>query len=78
MSHTLANLEDHHFKYPQFRIPGDVHLHYFGTMKLAFPSRPTYQTNDRIEIHFDGLGAPLVNYVRQNPLSETPIDVEKG
>ena len=78
MSLTLANLEDHHFKYPQFRIPGDVHLHYFGTMKLAFPSRPTYQTNDRIEIHFDGLGAPLVNYVRQNPLSETPIDVEKG
>ena len=78
MSHTLANLEDHHFKYPHFRIPGDVHLHYFGTMKLSFPDRPTYETGDKIEIRFDGMGAPLVNYVRQIPVSETPVGVEKG
>ena len=78
MSHTLANLEDHHFKYPHFRIPGDVHLHYFGTMKLSFPDRPTYQTGDEIEIQFDGMGAPLVNYVRQIPISKTPVGVEKG
>jgi len=76
MSHSLANLEDHHFKYPQFRLPGDVHLHFLGTMKLSFPNRPTYQTGDRIEIRFDGMGAPLVNYVRQIPLSQTPIRVE--
>ena len=25
MSHTIANLEAHHFKYPGFRRPGDVH-----------------------------------------------------
>ena len=78
MSHTLANLEDHHFKYPHFRIPGDVHLHYFGTMKLSFPNRPTYQTGDEIEIRFNGMGAPLVNYVRQIPVSMTPVGVEKG
>ena len=78
MSHTLANLEDHHFKYPHFRIPGDVHLHYFGTMKLSFPDRPTYQTGDEIEIQFAGMGAPLVNHVRQIPLSKTPVGVEKG
>lgn len=78
MSHTLANLEDHHFKYPHFRIPGDVHLHYFGTMKLSFPNRPTYETGDEIKIQFDGMGAPLVNYVRQIPVSKTPVGVEKG
>ncbi|MCZ6676442.1 MAG: GguC family protein [Candidatus Poribacteria bacterium] len=78
MSHTLANLEDHHFKYPQFRIPGDVHLHYFGTMKLSFPDRPTFQTGDGIEIRFAGMGAPLVNYVRQIPISDTPVTVEHG
>ena len=78
MSHTLANLEDHHFKYPHFRIPGDVHLHYFGTMKLSFPDRPTYQTGDEIEIRFNGMGAPLVNYVRQIPVSKIPVGVEKG
>ena len=78
MSHTLANLEDHHFKYPHFRIPGDVHLHYFGTMKLSFPDRPTYQTGDEIEIRFNGMGAPLVNYVRQIPVSKIPVGVKKG
>ena len=78
MSHTLANLEDHHFKYPHFRIPGDVHLHYFGTMKLSFPDRPTYETGDEIEIQFNGMGAPLVNYVRQIPVSKTPVGVDKG
>ena len=78
MSHTLANLEDHHFKYPQFRIPGDVHLHFFGTMKLSFPNRPTFATGDRIEIGFSGMGAPLVNVVRQIPRSQTPVRVEKG
>ena len=78
MSHTLANLEDHHFKYPHFRVPGDVHLHYFGTMKLSFPDRPTYQTGDQIEIHFDGMGALLVNHVRQIPISEKAVSVEKG
>ena len=78
MSHSLANLEDHHFKYPHFCSPGDVHLHFFGTMKLSFPNRPTYETGDRIEIGFDDMGAPLVNYARQIPLSTTPVTVEEG
>jgi hypothetical protein len=76
MSHSLANLEDHHFKYPQFRIAGEVHLHFFGTMKLSFPNRPRFQTGDRIETRFQGLGAPLVNYVRKLPSSQIPIIVE--
>jgi len=78
MSHSLANLEDHHFKYPQFRIPGDVHLHFFGTMKLSFPNRPDFRTGDRIEIRFGGMGEPLANYVRKIPPSQTPVTVEKG
>ena len=36
MSHTLANLEHHHFKYALFRRPGDVHVHFFGTATLSF------------------------------------------
>ncbi len=78
MVHSLANIEDHHFKYPQFRIPGDVHLHFLGTMKLSFPNRPHFQTGDRIEISFTGMGAPLINYVRKLPYSQTPITVEQG
>lgn len=78
MSHSLVNLEDHHFKFSHFRRPGDVHIHFFGTMKLAFPNRPTFQTGDRIEISFDGMGAPLVNFSRQIPFSKTPVLVETG
>ena len=36
MSHSIANLEAHHFKYPLFRRPGDVHVHFFGTATLSF------------------------------------------
>lgn len=78
MSHALANLEDHHFKHPQFRIPGDVHLHFFGTMKLSFPNRPPFENDDRIEIHFDEMGASLVNYVRRLPVASKPIQVDLG
>ena len=35
MSHTIANLEYHHFKYDGFRRPGDLHIHYFGTATLS-------------------------------------------
>jgi hypothetical protein len=36
MSHSISNLEHHHFKYPLFRRPGDVHVHCFGTATLSF------------------------------------------
>ena len=78
MSHSLSNLEDHHFKYPHFRVPGDVHLHFFGTMKLSFPNRPSFQSEDKIEINFSSMGAPLINRVRQIPSSTLPVVVEMG
>ena len=78
MSHSLANLEDHHFKHPQFRIPGDVHIYFFGTMKLSFGSRGPLQDGDRIEIKFHSMGEPLVNYVRRIPPDPNPVIVRKG
>jgi hypothetical protein len=78
MSHSLVNLEDHHFKYPQFRSPGDVHIHYFGTMKLSSGSRGALQNDDKIQIHFKGMGSDLVNYVRRIPFDSIPVSVQKG
>ncbi|TFH48116.1 MAG: hypothetical protein E4G89_06810 [Methanothrix sp.] len=78
MSHSLANLEDHHFKKDQSRVSGDVHLYFFGTMKLSYGHRPVLEQGDRIEIAFDDMGAPLVNTVRKPVGSETPIIVRKG
>jgi len=64
MCHSLANCEDHHFKYPQHRQPGDVHLHYFGTSKLSHSTRDwQYQAGDVIRIEADEVSSPLVNHV---------------
>lgn len=79
MCHSLANLEDHHFKYPQHRKPGDIHVHFFGTSKLSFQHRQwKYDNGDEIEVAFDGFGAPLRNQVRRQPPSEAPVTVEQG
>jgi hypothetical protein len=79
MCHSLANLEDHHFKFPQHRRPGDLHVHFFGTSKLSFQHRDwQYQTGDVIEVAFEGLGAPLRNPVRRLGPSEGPVRVEVG
>lgn len=78
MSHSLANLEDHYFKYPQFCIPGDVHIHFFGTMKLSFGSREPFQDGDKIEINFYNMGGALINYVRRIPINISPVKVKKG
>ncbi len=61
MSHTLANLEHHHFKYAEHRIPGDVHVHYFGTATLSFSEGVRTQPGDVFEISAEGFGRPLRN-----------------
>ena len=61
MSHTLANLEHHHFKYPQHRRPGDVHVHYFGAATLSFTDGLRAQENDVFEIESKVFGRPLRN-----------------
>ena len=61
MSHTLANLEHHHFKYDIFRVPGDVHVHSFGTATLSFADGIRCVPGDRFEIEADAFHLPLVN-----------------
>jgi len=61
MSHTVANLEYHHFKYAQFRRPGDVHVHYFGAATLSFADGIRTQPGDLFEIEMKEFGAPLRN-----------------
>jgi hypothetical protein len=61
MCHTFANLEYHHFKYKQHRVPGDVHLHFFGTATVSFVDDIKVQAGDEFEIDLPALGAPLVN-----------------
>jgi hypothetical protein len=61
MCHTFANLEYHHFKYRQHRVPGDVHLHFFGTATVSFVDNIQVQAGDEFEVDLPALGPPLVN-----------------
>ncbi len=61
MSHTIANLEHHHFKYDIFRQPGDVHVHFFGTATLSFADGIKTQPGDIFEIEAADFGLPLRN-----------------
>ena len=63
MSHTIANLEYHHFKYRLFRQPGDIHVHMFGTATLSFADGIRTQAGDVFEIEEPQFGAPLRNAV---------------
>jgi hypothetical protein len=64
MSHTIDNLEHHHFKYDIFRVPGDIHVHMFGTATLSFAEGVRVEAGDVFEIAAQDFGLPL-----SNPLS---------
>ena len=75
MSHSLANLEYHHFKYELFRRPGDLHCHYLGTATASFANGIEPRDGDVFEMEAEGFGAPLRNTLRIS--SRVPISIEK-
>ena len=69
MSHSLANLEHHHFKYAAFRRPGDIHVHFFGTATLSCADSIQTQDGDVFEIEAAPFTLPL-----RNALATAPAD----
>ena len=65
MSHSLQNIEHHHFKFDAHRRPGDVHVHFFGTDCLSFSDGVRLQDGDVMQAAFEGFGRPLRNPVRR-------------
>jgi len=61
MSHTIANLEHHHFKYALFKRPGDVHVHFFGTATLSFADNISVQPGETFEVESSAFGPALRN-----------------
>jgi hypothetical protein len=64
MSHSLANMEHHHFKFPQHRRAGDVHIHFYGADAFSFGAGVELQDGDVAVISFDGFGRALRNPIR--------------
>jgi len=61
MCHSIANLEQHHFKYAGFRRPGDVHIYYYGASALSVSAGFVPQPGDRFEVESPLFGRPLRN-----------------
>lgn len=70
MSHSFANLEHHHFKYPLFRQPGDLHVHMFGTATLSFADGVKTRDGDVFEIEATPFELPLRNTLSYSPLGQ--------
>lgn len=77
MSHSIANLEHHHFKYALFRQAGDLHAHFFGTATLSYADDINIQDGDIMHIESTLFGKPLSNPVKYDDSTPqlTPINV---
>jgi hypothetical protein len=75
MSHSIANLEWHQFKYAQFRRPGDVHVHFFGTATLSFSDDFLTQPGDEFEIEGSPFTLPLRNRLMRSEERQPEVSV---
>lgn len=76
MSHSLANLEHHQFKYPEHLRPGDAFVHYFGADAFSFGAGVGLEDGDVMEVAWDGFGRPLRNPISIDG-SEQPLVIVK-
>jgi hypothetical protein len=73
MSHTLANLEHHHFKFAGHRQPGHVHVHFFGAHSLSFGDGIKLNSGDWMQVRFEGYGRALRNPIQVEPKEQDPL-----
>ena len=74
MSHSLDNMEYHHFKYDIHRRPGDIHLHFFGTSQLSYSTREwKFNSGDEITISSPEFIGQLKNRVIKKKSKEFMI-----
>lgn len=76
MSHTVANLEHHQFKYSAHRRPGDVHVHFFGADAFSYGQGVKLENGDVMEVTFPGFGRPLRNPVEIDGGHATLVEVK--
>ncbi len=75
MSHAIANLEHHHFKYELFRRPGDAHVHFFGTATLSVSDGIETRDGDVFVIEAAPFRLPLRNTLAKRLPAAAPTAV---
>jgi len=76
MSHSLANLEHHHFKFGAHRRPGDLHIHFLGADAFSFGEGIRLQHGDVMQARFEGFGRPLRNPLERRLAPNELVRVE--
>lgn len=61
MSHSLENLEYHHFKYQNHCLPFQAHIHFFGADAFSFGEGVTVKQDDIMSVEWTGMGRALKN-----------------
>src|SRR5262245_8990506 len=59
MSHSLENMEHHHFKHHAHRRPGDLHIHFFGAASLSVGEGIELRDGDVMQLCFTGFCQPV-------------------
>ena len=75
MAHSLANLEYHHFKYENHRLPGQGHVHFFGTGAFSFGDGIELADGDMMEVDWEGMGRALRNVLRKDSSDEKMFEI---
>ena len=75
MAHSLRNLEYHHFKYIDHRIPYQAHIHFFGADAFSFGEQVELQNGDIMSVHWEGLGRALLNPIKIDSANENQLKV---
>ncbi|MFN4147501.1 MAG: AraD1 family protein [Runella sp.] len=76
MAHSLQNLEYHHFKHPNHRLPHDLHVHYFGTGAFSFGDGLRLEEGDLMSVFWQGMGRPLVNPLKIDTTPEQMLTIK--
>lgn len=77
ITHSLENLEYHHFKYDNHRLPWDVHIHFIGTSAFSFGAGISLQEGDQMHIHWEGMGKALVNRLATDVAEKKIIPIHR-
>jgi hypothetical protein len=76
MAHSLQNLEYHHFKYANHRIPLQAHVHFFGADAFSFGNGIKLHDGDLMNIEWKGMGRALRNPIKISTEEEKLITVK--
>lgn len=75
MAHSLENLEYHHFKYDNHRVPGQAHVHFFGTGAFSYGAGIRLEQDDTMIIDWPQMGKALINPIKHDQSAEKQIKV---